>query len=336
MKKLFLFMLMMGILPQTMSAQDDDDMYFVPSKKNVERVKSDYGMPRETYYAGINRSVDEYNRRHTAPRSHYEVVGDSLGNDIINFDGQLGVYPDSTVQEDFAATRQMSRWDGYEPAGSYWEGYADGQRDGRWSGWHSPWYYSSYYPWYTGWYDPWYDPWYYGYYGWYDPWYYGYYRPWHYYGGWYGGYPYWGWGGYVSTGGSAGTQRHGRINYNAPRGVHNGRTSTYSAGSFGGSRARSGFGNRSAGSSASRNYGSSRSGVTTNQYGNFGGSRSSGSSSSTNSSRSYTPSHSSSSSSGSFGGSSSFGGSRSSGGSFGGGGGSRSGGGGSFGGSRRR
>lgn len=191
MKKLILLTIMLGTLPLTMMAQDDD-MYFVPTKKSVDKDRARYGLPGGTYYPGCDRSVDEYNRR--AGHFHSVVPPDSTASDIIDFDGQLGVYPDST-QQDFAATREMSRWDGYEPGAAYWDGYNDGRRDGAW---HSPWFYNSYYPWYTGWYDPWYmdrwyyDPWYYGYYGWRDPWYYGYYgygyyHPW-YYGGWYGGY----------------------------------------------------------------------------------------------------------------------------------------------------
>lgn len=346
MKRNILLTLLLGILPMSMVAQDDD-MYFVPTKKKVEPAKTRYAAPRETYYSGINRSVDEYNRRPGTGRSHFEVVGDSVGNDIIDFNGELGHYPDSVLaQQDFGLTREMSRWDGYEPADNYWEGYSDGRRDEQWRSWHSPWYFSaSYYPWYSGWYGGWYDPWYDPWYtGWYDPWYYGYYHPWHYGYGWYGYYPHY-WGGYYSSySGPTGTQRHGRINYNGPRGSHNGRTSTYSAGTFGGRRAVGGsmgsrsLGSRSLGTRSTTTGGVNRRGVTTNAYGNFGGSRPS--SSSSGSTRTYTPSRSTSSgsSSGSFGGGSTFGGSRSSGGGFGGGGGSFGGsrsGGGSFGGGRR-
>ena len=134
-------------------------------------------------YSGSNRSVDEYNRR---GGSYYQVLPtDSTAIDVIPFNGEPGVYPDSMMNDDFTLTRQMSRYDGYEPSQSYWAGYAAGRNDS-W-GWHSPWYYSSFYPWYDSWY--WYDPWYYGYYGWYGGWH----SPWHYsywyhpY-GWYGSY----------------------------------------------------------------------------------------------------------------------------------------------------
>lgn len=336
MKKCILLSLMLGTLPLTMMAQDDD-MYFVPTKKNAEKARMEYyGLPRDTYYRGSNRSVDEYNRRTPDGGSYYEVLPDSL-SDVIMFDGQMGVYPDST-QQDFAATREMSRWDGYEP--TFWDGYNAGRRDGAMS-WHSPWFYSSYYPWYTGyygWYDPWYggyyDPWYYGYYGYYGPWYYGSYYGWYdpwYYGGFYGG-------SYYTYNGPSGSQRHGQISYNPPRGISNGRSTTYANGTFGGSRVGS-FGRTS--TSASRSYGTSArttsGGVTRNANGNFGGSRARTGAPVQSSTRTYTPpvttsstpsysSGSSVSSGGSGGGS--FGGSRS------GGGGSRSGGGGGFGGRR--
>ena len=114
----------------------DDDMYFVPSKKSSATVTNtnrygnsgSYNRPRDTYYSGSNRSIDEYNRR---GGSYYQVIpGDTTANDIINFSAVEGVYPDSTIQDDYALTREMSRWDGYEPESSYWEGYADGRRDG--------------------------------------------------------------------------------------------------------------------------------------------------------------------------------------------------------------
>ena len=318
MNKKILVSLILGALPLTLMAQDDD-MYFVPSKKNVEKEAADYGVPRSTYYSGINRSVDDYNRR----GSYYQVLpSDTTGNDIITFSGTKGVYPapDSiSADEDYALTRQMARYDGYEPEQAYREGYRDGRRDS----WHSPWYYSSFYPWYDSyWY--WNDPWYYGWHGaWYDPWYYDYYwyRPygwyrWHY--GWhrpyyYGGVTYYGGGG----GGSSKYRRYDNMAARSPRGLSNGRHTTHTSGTFGGSSIRRGsYGSRSATSpGVQRSTGT----TTTNSYGNFGGSRTWGGSSS-------------SGSMGSFGGSPT----RSSGGSFGGGGGGSfgGGGGGSFGGSR--
>ena len=63
MKRTFILLALVASMPLTMNAQDD--MYFVPTKKNVEKSKKDYGMPKDTYYSGSNRSVDDYNRRHT-------------------------------------------------------------------------------------------------------------------------------------------------------------------------------------------------------------------------------------------------------------------------------
>ena len=63
MKKLFLLSFFALVLPVSLFAQDDD-MYFVPTKKNVEKAKKDYGMPRDTYYSGSNRSVDELSLIH--------------------------------------------------------------------------------------------------------------------------------------------------------------------------------------------------------------------------------------------------------------------------------
>jgi hypothetical protein len=169
MKKLLLISMFAGMLPLSMVAQVDD-LYFVPKKKSAEKVTDNYGLPREVYYSGSDRSVDEYNRR----VSHYDLIAkDSTLNDTIHFSAEKGVYPDSTLNEDFEITRKMSRFDDYRIADNeaFWAGYEAGRYD--W-GWHSPWYYTRF-----GWYDPWYYPWY-----WNDPWYYSGYYGW--YGGWYG------------------------------------------------------------------------------------------------------------------------------------------------------
>lgn len=322
MKKLFLLSVLAGAVSLSAWAQDDD-MYFVPTKKNVASQRAAYGVPAGTYYSGSSRSVDDYNRW----GSSYEVLPADTG-DIITFTGVEGVYPDSVG--DFQLTQQMARWDGYEPSTAYWDGYAQGRSDYLY-GWHSPWYYSSYYPWYDSWY---WDPWYHGgYWGWYDPWYYGgywgwggyyshwYYRPWHYYGGWYGG--------------GGGVRHH----YTYGNGSGTGTIDRYgrTGGSFGGYR---GIANSSRFASASgrtisghTNYGTgTRTRVNTSGSGNFSGSRSSGSSygSGASGGSSIGGSRSSGNSGGSF---SSGGGSRSSVGSLGGG--RSSGGGGRSGGSRR-
>ncbi|MBQ8655819.1 MAG: hypothetical protein IJ527_01990 [Prevotella sp.] len=187
MKKLIMLSIIAVGLPLQLSAQDD--MYFVPTKELAEQTEREYGMPRETYYIGSQRSVDEYNRR----GSYYQVI-DSLGNDTISFDGIAGVYPDSTYIEpdDYRYTSRMSRFDDYSPSEEFWAGY----NAGRSMSWYSPWYYDSWYGPYRygyGYYGSWYNPWYYGW-GWSYPYYrygwndwYAWYGP-RYYGGWYGGY----------------------------------------------------------------------------------------------------------------------------------------------------
>ena len=229
MRKTLILSALAAMLPLTMNAQDD--MYFVPTKKNVEKNKSDYGMPKDTYYSGSKRSIDEYNRRNRTEcweeqlKDGSQVVAiDSLGNEIatVNVKKKKSRRDSTYVDDDYAYTRRMARWDGYECNNAYWQGYNDG-RFNRWYGWSSfydPWYYNSWY------YDPWYyDPWYYGYAGWHGGWYAGWY-------GWHGWHPYysWGWGWHdhyypVYGGGSstryygtgrAGTDNHGSGKYGRP------------------------------------------------------------------------------------------------------------------------
>lgn len=177
-KTTFMTMLL-ATIPVLLFAQDD--LYFVPTKKNVEESARDYGMPRNSYYSGSNRSVDEYNRRGT-----YVQELDSAGNDIITFSPEHGVYPDSMTQ-DFECTRNMCRFDDYDWTEAYNEGWRDGVSMS-W-GYYDPWYYAPWYygHWsYSGWYG-WRRPWHYGWYG--SGWYGGWYRPYWYYGwhsGWYG------------------------------------------------------------------------------------------------------------------------------------------------------
>ena len=257
MKKLMMILLLSGVLPLSMLAQDDD-MYFVPTKENQAKEAMSYGMPSKTYYAGSSRTDEDYNRR---VWSSVTPV-DSAGNDIIDFSAVRGVYPDSAYTEltdnDYQLTRRMSRFDDYTPSQAYWDGY----RDGRWS---SPWYYNSWYSWYD--YDPWYwnSYWHYGpYYGWYSPWYYGYgyYRPWH-----YGYYGYYGarWYG-------------GGHSYHASRPV---RRTTYSSGRRFGQSSNSSRNSTFGNNNSNRSFGtSSRSNSSFNSGGSsFGGGRSGGGSS---------------------------------------------------------
>ena len=327
MKKLLLISLLIGAMPLAMMAQDDD-LYFVPKKKQaskVEKVTEIYTLPSEAQYEGSNRTVDEYNRR---TLSTYEVIdGDSTKLDVIDFTEGKGVYPDSLQDEDFKLTKKMLRFEDYDISNNaaFWAGYHIGL-----SYWHSPWYYSRY-GW--GWYDPWYDPWYFGgwyssYYPWYDPWYYPYgygYYAWYspYYYGW--GYPYyyyaWGYPYYYGGGGHSHYYGHtgnaGTIDRRG--GSHH---PIYgSRGSIANNSQRSGsLRDRASRMSGGQVYSSGNS--NRSRSGNFGGYRGS----SSNSSRgTYNSGSSSSHSSGSY---SSGGGRSSGGGGFSGGGGRSSGGGG--------
>lgn len=313
MKKLLLISLLIGAMPLGMMAQDDD-LYFVP-KKNKAASKIEV-VTEDTQYEGLNRTVDDYNRR-TA--STYEVIdGDTTKLDIIEFSEGKGVYPDS-LKEDYELTKKMQRFDDYDISdnAAFWAGYNAGRYD--W-GWHSPWYYRTY-----GWYDPWYyGSWYSSYYPWYDPWYYpygyyGYYGwgwPYHYgYYGWgyhyYYGYPYY----YVIGGGGSG-HYYGRTG-NAGTIDRRGSSSYRRYNSVAGNASRtSSLRDRAASMGGGRVYRSGNS--QTSRSGNFSGRR--------GNSSTYSPSSSSSRSS------SSWSGSRSSGGGFSGGshssGGSRSSGGG--------
>lgn len=184
------------------AAFSQDDIYFVPSEEHHPAAYAETVAPApvnaETYYSGSTRDVDEYNRRGT-----YVQQIDSAGNDIIDFDGSMGVYPDSAC--DYECTRQMSRFDDYDWAGSYWAGYADGRWDSWW--WNDPWYYGSWY--YGSWYYPW------GYAGWY-------YRPWGYY-SWYPHHYYWHVGSYYRPyHGITGTSNHGFVSRGQRTTVNNG------------------------------------------------------------------------------------------------------------------
>ena len=274
-----------GMLPLSLVAQDDD-LYFVPKKKSVEKVTDNYGIPANVYYVGSDRSIDEYNRR---TKSYYEVIGaDSTLNDTISFSAEKGIYPDSISDEDFKLTKEMSRFDDYRLSDydAFWVGYNAGRYD--WA-WHSPWYFSRY-----GWYDPWYysrwawyDPWYYGY-GWYNPWYYGYgwYDPWYYGYGWYspGYYAWYGSGRvgrrYVNTIGAGTIRRDGMTHANYRRAGSSGHYANGSRSNELRNRtvngtSRTGRVNRS---TASRSYENSRT-TYNNNPGNFSGSRSNGGSS---------------------------------------------------------
>ncbi len=178
MKQKILIALAIALLPLHSMAQDD--MYFVPTKKNKKKAREEYLSTIYANYSKDTRSVDEYNRRGSQV-STVQLV-DSTGNDIIVFDAVTGVYPDSVVAEmyrtdslmsaatDYQYTKQLSRFDDYQWRQAYNEGYSDGRYDS----WGGSWYYD---PWYwNSWY---YDPWYYGRWG-YAGWDYGWHYNWHY------------------------------------------------------------------------------------------------------------------------------------------------------------
>lgn len=197
----------MLLLVPFMGWAQDDDLYFVPKKKD-KKAKAEQTVQTPSRYrdveiiyadddadisgiSGSSRSVDEYNRRGGSSRG-YRLPGDDT----------LYVMQDSTV----ITTRRMAN-DIY--AQGYDEGYADGEdyalsrRMSRFtygSIYASPWYYSYYDPFYWDYYDPWWGwgGYHVGYYGWtrpywgyswsYSPYWYGGYYSWHrpYYGGYYG------------------------------------------------------------------------------------------------------------------------------------------------------
>lgn len=270
MGKQILIALLATLMPAMAVAQDD--MYFVPTKANVNKSSYDYGLPSGTYYSGSNRDIDEYNRR----GSYIQQI-DSAGNDIITFDAVSGVYPDSLsdVQTDYECARRMSRFDDYSWTDPYWAGYYAGRSD--YWGWNDPWFYSSWYysPWHYGWG---YDPWYWGWGGWHGSW-------WGYPGGW------WGYPNYiVTTGRPTGTFNHIRGTGRRPLAGYGGNgtglTGRTTGGRFGNTRTGNGRFN------ASERFGTSRSNTNRstvrtntpqqnqssfNRSSSFGGSRSGGS-----------------------------------------------------------
>ena len=319
MKKLLLISMLIGAMPLSMMAQDDD-LYFVPKKKKVSKVE-----------------LVKDNAAMVAPqpkaKSSYEVIdGDTTNLDVIDFTEGKGIYPADTLDtEDYALTKKMVRFDDYDVSDNeaFWAGYRAGRSTWMWHspwyysryGWYDPWYYGSWYgynswygPSFYSWYDPWYDPWYGPYWGsWGWPYYsYGWYSPYRYYGYYYGG------GGrshYYGRTGNAGTiDVRGRTGY---RPSHRNTVATSSS-------RMSSLRDRAARMGGGRVYSSGN--TQRSNSGNFSGRRG-GNSNYTAPSRSSNSSFGSSSSSGSFGGSrssgGSFGGSRSS---SGGGGGSRMGG----------
>lgn len=286
MKDMKKIVLMSAMAVLTLSVTAQDDMYFVPTKKNVEKSAASYGMPEKTYYSGCRQSVDEYNRMAVRNGSSVTAI-DSTGNDIVGFDAVQGVYPDSMAQNgDYTCTRRMSRFDDYSWRDPYWDGYYAGRASSLWyDPWYSPYWYDSWYGWgwpYYGYYSSWY---------WNDPWYWG---------GWHGHYyhhPIYIGG--VGHGYYGGARRYGRITSSGPRtggfctSAYNGRSGNArgsyrnSNATFGGQRTnrtstysapRSSSFNRSSGSTfgSSRSSGSIGGGSRSGGFGGGGGSRGGG------------------------------------------------------------
>ncbi len=361
MKTNILLTALLVALPFNAMAQDDD-MYFVPSKKsktiqshdpaaNYNGVRCvDYDGATDTtspdYHIGALRNDDEYNRRGHGHRYGQVVMGnDTLVMDTLYLDDQVDEkysrYYDE--EDDYRLSHRLVRFHGGIRSPYYWDYYYNWAYD-PW--YYDPWYYDS---WYYGGYYGWHSPYYYN--SWYSPYYYSWHSPWYYNNYW--GYGYYGghWGSswghshhnYAYRGGTSGAR------YGGTRGLNGGFSASR------GTRGALGSSNRSTrvGTSATRGtrVNDSRSNTVTrtrdytptsrsNENTRVSSTRSSRTESTSNSrstrdytptrsSETYTPSRSSSSSS-----SSSFGGgssSRSSGGSFGGGG-SRGGGGGGRGG----
>lgn len=313
---LFSALALLMLVPASTMAQNDD-LYYVPSKKEKTppAVKPD-AERTPVYTVGTVRDVDEYNRR-TYRSSYVRLDNDSTGDDIIDFEGGADL-PDTLYlyeeelgfgDSDYYYSRMMSRFDDFYGWYPYY--YRT-----RWY-WDYPYWRGPYWSYSSFWYDPWYDPWDYGWYG-YSRWWY----PYSYYGGYY--HPWIAWRGHTGTRNHGHLAHHGTVGTGGNRhfGTHGGAATSrpITTGTFGTRRVDGTTfgGSRATTSSSSRN--------SVDRPETFGSSRSNSSHRSTDYSSPGT-----SRSSGSFGGGS-FGGSRGGGGGFGGG--SRGGGGGHFGGRR--
>ena len=62
MKKINIFSVLIALIPFTVMAQDDD-LYFIPKKAVRHQITSSSFGERNSYYAGSNRNIDEYNLR---------------------------------------------------------------------------------------------------------------------------------------------------------------------------------------------------------------------------------------------------------------------------------
>ena len=136
MKKLIVLSAMILALPFSMMAQDDD-MYFVPTKQS--KVKE----AKDTYFAGTNRSDEEYNRRGKFKSSVLPMDSSYLALD--------GIHPDSVYVDTLYAVKMLNSYNEEED-------YRFSREMDRWYGIYDPWFYghSMYWgPYRHGWYNPW-------------------------------------------------------------------------------------------------------------------------------------------------------------------------------------
>lgn len=188
--KKYLFLLMTLFVMSGAYAQDDD-VYFVPSKKAEKASRQDTGgsyytpIPDDENFESSNwaagrgnggRDVDSYNRRgkqQADESDSVEYVDDYVAGDctsrIVRFHSpRIGIYVSSPFYADY-----YDYW--YDPLfGPAWYG---------WSGWYG-WGWSPYPHWayLPGWNYPWYDPWGPAW-GWHPGWYPGWHRPPHHFPG---------------------------------------------------------------------------------------------------------------------------------------------------------
>lgn len=191
-------LLMWGLLMPfvAMAQYDDDDLYFVPSKKQTRQVSVITAtMPSETTvttyvpssYSGTTRDVDEYNRRGRYRRSIAGNGSETSGVDSLETAYTAGYaqgygdaysrgYTDAAYDIPSYRVRFFNCYDPFWYDSWLWSPY-----------WYDPWYYSGWsYSWGWGYYSPWYGPGWYGYgygYGWRRPYYYSSWRSPYYYGG---------------------------------------------------------------------------------------------------------------------------------------------------------
>lgn len=179
-------LLMWGLLMPfvAMAQYDDDDLYFVPSKKQTSKVSViTTTVPSETTvttyvpssYSGSTRDVDEYNRRGRYRRSAAGDGAEASGVDSLATaytagyaqgygDAYARGYTDASYDIPSYRVRFFNCYDPFWYDSWLWSPY-----------WYDPWYYSGWsYSWGWGWsyYRPWYGPGWYGYgYGWGRPYY---------------------------------------------------------------------------------------------------------------------------------------------------------------------